>query len=395
MKQLKISLIGFIMLFLVSNLVWADSTSYTQNGYTLVVNNLDSSFNTATRQKMIDTFFAVYPIMAARFNANAVKTVYMVIDPSYTGVAYASGNSVTFSADWLKNHPNDTDTVTHEVFHIIQAYPGSSIPGWATEGLADYARYRYGTNNVAGGWSLPNYTASQNYTDSYRVTARFFLWLELKYGITLLENLNSSGRNNNYHENLWGTWTGKTIDQLWSDYAANPELIGVTFYQDAGFGGRGVQLGIGDYLMDQMNALNIPNDWVSSLKVPNGLAAEIYQDDHYSGAKWTFTTDTSYVGPDCNDKMSSVKIRIAKAIFYQDIDFGGTAIPLEKGNYTLTQLQAVGILNDWVSSLKIPSGWTVEIYQDDHFSGVKWTFTADTSYVGPDCNDQMSSVRIY
>jgi uncharacterized protein YbdZ (MbtH family) len=398
MKVFKIGLIVFTMIFLLSSMGWADTVSYNQNGYTLVVNNLDSSFSTTTKQTMINTFFTVYPIMAARFNTNAAKTVNFTIDPNYSGVAYTIGTSSTFSSSWLTGNPNDTDTVTHEVFHIIQAYTESSIPGWATEGLADYARYKYGINNTSGGWTLPNYSSSQMYTDSYRVTARFFLWMEIKYGSSILENLNISGRNNNYTSNLWVTWTGKTIDQLWSDYAANPALTvgysGVTFYQDANFSGAAVQLGTGNYTMNQLTAIGIPNDWVSSLKIPNGWTVEVYQNDNFSGTQWTFTADTANVGSACNDQMTSVKIFITKAVFYQDADFGGTAVALGEGTYTLSQLTSAGIPNDWVSSIKVPSGWTVDIYQDDNYGGTQWTFTDNTSYVGSACNDQMTSVKI-
>jgi hypothetical protein len=53
--------------------------------------------------------------------------------------------------------------------------------------------------------------------------------------------------------------------------------------------------------------------------------------------------------------------------FYQDINYGGTAITLGPGNYNLSQLNEAGIPNDWMSSLKVPSGYTVEVYQHDNF----------------------------
>ncbi|PAD74106.1 MULTISPECIES: carbohydrate-binding protein [Paenibacillus] len=81
--------------------------------------------------------------------------------------------------------------------------------------------------------------------------------------------------------------------------------------------------------------------------------------------------------------------------FYADINYGGTAVTLGVGNYTLSQLNAHGIPNDWMSSLRVPSGWTVEVYENDHFGGTKWTFTSDTSWVGNAANDKMSSVKIY
>ncbi|WP_281533103.1 carbohydrate-binding protein [Anaerocolumna aminovalerica] len=81
--------------------------------------------------------------------------------------------------------------------------------------------------------------------------------------------------------------------------------------------------------------------------------------------------------------------------FYADINYGGTAITLGVGNYTLSQLNAKGIPNDWMSSLKVPSGWTVEVYEHDNFGGTKWTYTSSSSWVGSAVNDKMSSVKIY
>ncbi|AIQ50653.1 sugar-binding protein [Paenibacillus sp. FSL R7-0331] len=83
------------------------------------------------------------------------------------------------------------------------------------------------------------------------------------------------------------------------------------------------------------------------------------------------------------------------AIFYADINYSGKAVTLGTGNYTLSQLNAAGIPNDWMSSLKVPGGWTVEVYENDSFGGTKWTYTANSSWVGDNVNDKMSSVKIY
>jgi hypothetical protein len=56
--------------------------------------------------------------------------------------------------------------------------------------------------------------------------------------------------------------------------------------------------------------------------------------------------------------------------FYADINYGGTAKTVGVGNYTLSQLNAKGIPNDWMSSLKVPNGWTVEVYQSRWISTV-------------------------
>jgi hypothetical protein len=80
--------------------------------------------------------------------------------------------------------------------------------------------------------------------------------------------------------------------------------------------------------------------------------------------------------------------------FYQHANYDGNAVTLGVGNYTLSQLNAAGISNDWMSSLKVPSGYSVAVYQHDNFGGTVWRFTSSTAYVGSACNDQMSSVKI-
>jgi hypothetical protein len=86
------------------------------------------------------------------------------------------------------------------------------------------------------------------------------------------------------------------------------------------------------------------------------------------------------------------------AIFYQNTQYGGTASQaLSVGTYTLSQLAAKGVPNDWASSARVPSGRTVIMYHDDNFAGTSWTLTSDTpdfSTLSPSANDQMSSCKI-
>ncbi|WP_139925117.1 beta-1,3-glucanase family protein [Hymenobacter sp. DG01] len=61
------------------------------------------------------------------------------------------------------------------------------------------------------------------------------------------------------------------------------------------------------------------------------------------------------------------------ATFYKDCNYTGTAVNLPAGDYTLAALQARGILNDDVSSLKVNSGYEVVLYENDNYSGASLT----------------------
>ncbi|SEW25622.1 Por secretion system C-terminal sorting domain-containing protein [Chitinophaga sp. YR573] len=64
------------------------------------------------------------------------------------------------------------------------------------------------------------------------------------------------------------------------------------------------------------------------------------------------------------------------ATVYKDCNYEGYAVSLPVGSYTLAQLNALGVLNDDVSSIKIPSGLEVVLYQDYNFTGAAYIFPA-------------------
>ena len=166
----------------------------------------------------------VYPKLVKDFNKNARMDITVKIDTAYDGVAYAHDGRVTVSSKWLHSRPNDLDLMTHEIMHIIQSYPNGAGPGWLTEGIADFVRFKYGIDNEKAGWSLTEFSKKQNYTNSYRITARFLEWLSQNYNKKIVYNLDKKLRSNTYSPELWKEYTGFTIDQLWEKYSENPSL---------------------------------------------------------------------------------------------------------------------------------------------------------------------------
>jgi hypothetical protein len=218
---------SFIILILWAFMITANAqktTVYNQKGYKLIFINYDATFDTLEQQRLVKTFFTVYPELVKTYNKHALKEVTMVIDTAYTGVAATANGRVTISNKWLHKRPEDIDVVTHEVMHIVQDYGDSNGPGWLTEGIADYARYKFGVNNAAAGWKLPDYKPTQNYDNAYRVTARFLVWLEEKVKPGIVKTLDEQMRAHTFTDATWTQLTGKSVDQLWKDYSANPAI---------------------------------------------------------------------------------------------------------------------------------------------------------------------------
>ncbi len=193
--------------------------------FTLNFTCKSAQFSEEINQKLIETFFQVYPTLVKTYNKKSPKLVTFIIDPEYDGVAATSNDRVVFSEKYMSSHPNDIDVVTHEVMHIVQAYGDrSGMPIWVTEGIADYVRSAYGVANAAAGWRLPEFSDKQNYRNSYRITARFFAWLELNYK-GIIVKMDRAGREKTYNDGeMWKQLTGKTVDELWADYSKNPAI---------------------------------------------------------------------------------------------------------------------------------------------------------------------------
>jgi len=195
-----------------------------RNDLTLTFINQDENFSPVLKKRMIETFFKVYPALKGAYNEKTAKQVTFVIDTTYKGVAATQGTTVAYSPVWFKQHPEDIDVVTHEVMHIVQNYGSNAGPWWITEGIADYVRFKYGVDNKGAKWALPDYKTGQKYDNGYRVTARFFAWLEKHDYPGVVKALDQNMRNHTYTEDFWKKQTTKTLTELWDLYVLNPVI---------------------------------------------------------------------------------------------------------------------------------------------------------------------------
>jgi hypothetical protein len=88
---------------------------------------------------------------------------------------------------------------------------------------------------------------------------------------------------------------------------ADSEVTAVTVYQDCGFSGYMAELTPGSYTLADLEARGIANDDLSSITVPAGMTATVYEHDNFGGASWTYTADrTCFVEDGNNDEVSSI-----------------------------------------------------------------------------------------
>ncbi len=80
---------------------------------------------------------------------------------------------------------------------------------------------------------------------------------------------------------------------------------------------------------------------------------------------------------------------------YQHCNYGGYGIGLPAGNYTLSDLQSRGIINDDISSVRVQNGYQVRLFQNNNFSGSSVLKTGDDACLVDDgFNDLTTSIQV-
>jgi len=139
--------------------------------------------------------------------------------------AYTAGNKISLNTPWIAGQLKGEakGCVIHEMVHVVQGYgkgPRNAkpafAPGWVTEGLADYIRWYLYEPQSKG--TVIRDVRQAKYDASYRVTANFLDWVVTTQDKDLLRQLNTAGREARYSDELWKTWTGKTLAQLGEEW---------------------------------------------------------------------------------------------------------------------------------------------------------------------------------
>ena len=171
----------------------------------------------------------------------------------------------------------------------------------------------------------------------------------------------------------------------------------VTVYRDCGFKGQAQSFDEGWYTVSQ---LGIGNDQISSIWVPKGWIVTVYEDDNFQGRKQWFKNTIDCLSDNWNDQISSIHVKRdnsfgnynqGEVVVYEDCGFGGQRAVLGEGSFRNYQL---GIGNDEISSIRIPFGWTVTVYEHDNFQGQSQAFTGTVDCLPPSWNDRISSIRV-
>lgn len=172
-------------------------------------------------EKLIREWHPQVAEMLSQEGFTAPTTVRVVFKKDMNGVAHTIGNEITISGNWVKQHPDDTGMVIHELVHVVQSYRRGR-PFWLVEGIADYIRfYKYEPKTRLRGINPER----QNYNEGYRTSAQFIAWLE-KNNPGFVKKANEAIRKHEYQNVMVHEMTGKNLEQLWTEFCESADSKG-------------------------------------------------------------------------------------------------------------------------------------------------------------------------
>lgn len=204
-----------------------------------------------------------------------------------------------------------------------------------------------------------------------------------------------------------GRWNNNGDNGDWNNNNNNNNNY-ATIYTDCNYQGSSLRLAPGNYRGDQLGLLKYD---VSSIKLPSNLRAKVYINNEYlMGNYYMLNESTSCLSYSLNNKIGSLVIENTgynnndnynyppdneqRVIIYSDGDYRGQAVSLLPGTYSsMTQL---GFPDNALSSLILPTGFRVVLYDRENFQGSSYQVNqSKTGFLISGWNDKTSSIAVY
>lgn len=177
-----------------------------------------------------------------------------------------------------------------------------------------------------------------------------------------------------------------------------------TFYADCDFRGNAIRLMPGTYTGAKLGVLK---NTISSVQVPASLRVKAYSSENMFGSSSYISSDVSCLDYNLDNKIASLVVEYSNGtgnnqqggnenvIIYVDDNYRGQSATLLPGNYS-TMAAAGNFPDNAVSSVYIPQGYRVVLYEYENFTGKSYTLTASrTGFFLTSWNDKTSSIAVY
>ena len=182
----------------------------------------------------------------------------------------------------------------------------------------------------------------------------------------------------------------------------------VTFFSGPNHTGASMKVYEGS--ISRMGSTVIGNDRLSSMIVPPGYRVTLYQHDYFQGYAETFTYSILNMPARLTNEVSSLVVtndngagwvgpqggaqagwNLSSVMIYSECYFGGRANPLLPADYPTMPNN----FNFSTSSIRIPAGYEVDIFNQRNFGGRAVRLRGDEWCLPPEWNNTIQSIRVY
>jgi hypothetical protein len=183
-----------------------------------------------------------------------------------------------------------------------------------------------------------------------------------------------------------------------------------TIYADCYYAGNSLRLEPGYYQGDKLGLLRYN---ISSIELPSNLRAKVYVNNEYlNGSSYSITESSSCLSSTLNNRIGSLVIEERygynnnnnynnnyqnndqAVVIYSDNNYKGLSASLLPGTYAT--MEQAGFIDNNLSSLSLPPGYRVVLYDLPNFGGKSYTITASKSgFMLSGWNDKTSSIAVY
>ena len=183
-----------------------------------------------------------------------------------------------------------------------------------------------------------------------------------------------------------------------------------TVFADCNYGGNSLRLAPGYYQGDKLGLLRYN---ISSIEIPSNLKAKVFiNNENLDGTSYIIGENTSCLSGNLNNRIGSLIIEETngynnnpqypqyqqpaneRVILYSDANYKGLSASVLPGTYST--MQQAGFIDNNLSSLFLPPGYRIVLYEFENFGGKTYTITATkSSFSISKWNDKASSIAIY
>lgn len=295
-------------------------------------------------------------------------------------------------------NPNDYIIFYNDCYG--KGYSKSLTPGTYTGAQLDILRENISSFTIYGNLQVRVYTSSDNASGYSATFDQSQSCLSKSYNdkikslvIEYRSGYNNGGYNNGGYNN--------------GGYNNNNSFA--TVYTSCSYRGNSLRLAPGYYQGEKLGLLKYD---ISSIELPSNLQARVYINNEYmSGSYYLINESTNCLSSTLNDRIGSLIIEERgynnnynnnnyppdanqRVIIYSDENYRGQSVSLLPGTYS--SMAQIGFPDKALSSLSVPDGYRVVIYERENFGGKSYTITASkTKFYISGWNDKTSSIAVY